>query len=103
MMMLTKLHMPMATESQIKEKIYSVLQDHSRRFHSSLFSPTSDIFNQAEVLKIRQDLSLDEGDIIGLYSELSNEFNIDINDLMDAYLPTVGDLVTFILGRVNTD
>jgi acyl carrier protein len=82
----------MATESEVRSDFYAIINHQFDCIHSP--------FDNPDDLRFTKDLKADEGSMILLFSELSEKFGIEINDFFHAYVPTVGDLANFILGRV---
>ena len=83
----------MATASEVRSDIYSIIDDRFSCMHGSSYSGPDE-------LSFYRDLNADEGIMIVLFSDLSDKFGIEINDFLEAYVPTVGTLVEYILGRV---
>ncbi|MFN7901178.1 MAG: hypothetical protein ACK5N0_16235 [Synechococcaceae cyanobacterium] len=82
----------MATESEVRSDFYAIINHQFDCIHGP--------FGDPDELRFVKDLNADEGSMILLYSELSEKFGIEIHDFFHAYVPTVGDLANFILGRV---
>jgi hypothetical protein len=93
----------MASQDEIMDKIYSVLSDNSGRildFHSYSISHK---LRNIESKYLNSDLGLKEDDMMIVYSEFSDAFGIDFGDFLDTRFSTVGDLVYFILSRVDAN
>lgn len=91
-----------ASKTEIMEKIYSLICDYSGRNYDLSSSSAEDMLKSIEKMPLKQYLELDDGPMIGFYSEFL-AFDIEIYDILKIYSPTVGDLVNFILSRVDTD
>jgi hypothetical protein len=91
----------MASKDEIMEKIYSVLSDNSCQIHDveSLSIPHK--LSKLESKNLRIDLDLKGDDMMIIFSEFSDAFGIGFGDFLDAPLLTVGDLVDFVLSRVD--
>jgi hypothetical protein len=46
-------------------------------------------------------LKLHEGELYGIYGELSDAFGIDHGEFFEFISPTIGDLARFILGKID--
>jgi hypothetical protein len=93
----------MASKTEITEKIYSVMCNYSGRNYDLSSSSAEDILRSIETMPLKHYLELGDGEMIGFYSEFLTAFDIEIYDLLKIYSPTVGELVNFILSRVDTD
>jgi acyl carrier protein len=85
----------MSTQSEVRSEIYAIIDDRFTCMDGSPGGP--------DELSFRKDLHADEGIMIVLFSDLSEKFGIEIHDFLGAYVPTVGALVEYILGRVPSE
>jgi hypothetical protein len=91
----------MASQDEIMEKIYSVLSDNSCEVHDFDSISNSHKLTKITSKNLRIDLDLKGDDLMIIFGEFSDAFGIDFGDFLDVRLYTVGDLVDFVLGRVD--
>ena len=93
----------MASQDEIMEKIYSVLSDNSCQIHDYDSLSISEKIRKIEPKNLHSDLDLKGDDMMIIYSEFSDSFGINFGDFFDTRFSTVGDLVTFVLSRVDAN
>ena len=90
----------MTSKSEVLTKFFSVLEDYDRKCILASSSP-EDLLRSCAKLTLRYDFDIPESDLYGLYGELADAFGLEPPDFFDFISPTVGDLVNFILGKVD--
>jgi hypothetical protein len=95
----------MTTKSEVLTKFFSIVQDYDQEFRfqtqGSFSSSPEHLLRSSENLSLRYDLILPEGELYGIYGELSDAFGIDHGEFFEFISPTIGDLARFILGKID--